>query len=228
MIVRPPEYLDDVHERELEIQAAEARLAEIGVPRCARTATTRSRRTSCAARTACASSRTRAQPAAAARPDLEDLPVLRDRVAAGPRPAASQRRSRSSAAPAQQTTAARRRRPDLTSPAERCDLDRALASARTTRPIKETAPAMERTLILVKPDAFARNLTGEIIARFERKGLRLAALQLMTMTRETGRAPLRRARRQAVLRRACRRSSPPARWSRWCSRASPPSRPRAR
>jgi nucleoside-diphosphate kinase len=43
---------------------------------------------------------------------------------------------------------------------------------------------MERTLILVKPDAFAHNLTGEIIARFERKGLRLAALKLMTMTRE--------------------------------------------
>ncbi|MEA2145879.1 MAG: nucleoside-diphosphate kinase [Solirubrobacteraceae bacterium] len=43
---------------------------------------------------------------------------------------------------------------------------------------------MERTLILVKPDAFARNLTGEIIARFERKGLRLAALAQMTMTRE--------------------------------------------
>ena len=43
---------------------------------------------------------------------------------------------------------------------------------------------MERTLILVKPDAFARNLTGEIIARFERKGLRLAALKQMTMSRE--------------------------------------------
>jgi nucleoside-diphosphate kinase len=43
---------------------------------------------------------------------------------------------------------------------------------------------MERTLILVKPDAFARNLTGEIIARFERKGLRLIALQQLTMTRE--------------------------------------------
>ncbi len=43
---------------------------------------------------------------------------------------------------------------------------------------------MERTLILVKPDAFARNLTGEIVARFERKGLRLAALKLMTMSRE--------------------------------------------
>jgi nucleoside-diphosphate kinase len=43
---------------------------------------------------------------------------------------------------------------------------------------------MERTLILVKPDAFARNLTGEIIARFERKGLKLVALQQMTMSRE--------------------------------------------
>jgi nucleoside-diphosphate kinase len=43
---------------------------------------------------------------------------------------------------------------------------------------------LERTLILVKPDAFARSLTGEIIARFERKGLRLAALQQLTMSRE--------------------------------------------
>ncbi len=43
----------------------------------------------------------------------------------------------------------------------------------------------ERTLILVKPDAFARNLTGEIISRFERKGLRLAALKLETLSRET-------------------------------------------
>ena len=40
---------------------------------------------------------------------------------------------------------------------------------------------MDRTLILVKPDAFARNLTGEIIARFERKGLRIAALKHMTL-----------------------------------------------
>ena len=43
---------------------------------------------------------------------------------------------------------------------------------------------MERTLILVKPDAFARHLTGEIVARFERKGLSLVALQLMTTGRE--------------------------------------------
>ena len=43
---------------------------------------------------------------------------------------------------------------------------------------------MDRTLILVKPDAFARGLTGEIIARFERKGLRIVALQHMTMAEE--------------------------------------------
>ncbi len=43
---------------------------------------------------------------------------------------------------------------------------------------------MDRTLILVKPDAFARNLTGEIIARFERKGLRIVALKHMTASRE--------------------------------------------
>jgi nucleoside-diphosphate kinase len=44
---------------------------------------------------------------------------------------------------------------------------------------------MERTLILVKPDAFARGLTGEIIARFERKGLTLVALKHLTTSRET-------------------------------------------
>jgi nucleoside-diphosphate kinase len=43
---------------------------------------------------------------------------------------------------------------------------------------------MDRTLILVKPDAFARGLTGEIIARFERKGLEIVALRHMTVTRE--------------------------------------------
>lgn len=43
---------------------------------------------------------------------------------------------------------------------------------------------MDRTLILVKPDAFARNLTGEIISRFERKGLHIVALSHRTMSRE--------------------------------------------
>jgi len=44
---------------------------------------------------------------------------------------------------------------------------------------------MQRTLVLVKPDAFARGLTGEIIARFERKGLALLALKHLTASRET-------------------------------------------
>ena len=43
---------------------------------------------------------------------------------------------------------------------------------------------MDQTLILVKPDAFERGLTGEVIARFERKGLRIAALKLMRVDRE--------------------------------------------
>jgi nucleoside-diphosphate kinase len=42
---------------------------------------------------------------------------------------------------------------------------------------------VSRTLILVKPDAFERGLTGEIIARFERKGLGIAALKLMRVDR---------------------------------------------
>lgn len=39
---------------------------------------------------------------------------------------------------------------------------------------------MSQTLILVKPDAFERALTGEVLARFERKGLRIAALKKLT------------------------------------------------
>ena len=45
--------------------------------------------------------------------------------------------------------------------------------------------ASERTLILVKPDAFGRGLTGEILARFERKGLTIAALKHQVTSRET-------------------------------------------
>ncbi len=43
---------------------------------------------------------------------------------------------------------------------------------------------MERTLILAKPDAYSRHLSGEILARFERKGLVPVALRVLTMTRE--------------------------------------------
>ena len=43
---------------------------------------------------------------------------------------------------------------------------------------------MSTTLILVKPDAFERSLTGEVLARFERKGLRIVALKKLTATEE--------------------------------------------
>ncbi len=38
---------------------------------------------------------------------------------------------------------------------------------------------MERTLIIIKPDAVQRGLIGEIITRFERRGLRIAAMKLI-------------------------------------------------
>lgn len=42
----------------------------------------------------------------------------------------------------------------------------------------------ERSLVLVKPDGFARGLTGEVIRRIERKGYRLVALRILAPTRE--------------------------------------------
>ncbi|MCE3552276.1 nucleoside-diphosphate kinase [Pseudonocardia sp. RS11V-5] len=42
----------------------------------------------------------------------------------------------------------------------------------------------ERTLVLVKPDGVARNLIGECLARIERKGLTLVALEMRTVDRE--------------------------------------------
>lgn len=43
---------------------------------------------------------------------------------------------------------------------------------------------MTRTAVLVKPDGLQRGLIGEIIARFERKGLKLVALKMLNMTDE--------------------------------------------
>ncbi len=44
---------------------------------------------------------------------------------------------------------------------------------------------MDRTLIICKPDAVERGLVGEIIGRFERKGLKLAATELRVLSVET-------------------------------------------
>jgi nucleoside-diphosphate kinase len=43
---------------------------------------------------------------------------------------------------------------------------------------------MERTLVLVKPDGVQRGLVGEILGRFERKGLKVVGLRLLTVPRD--------------------------------------------
>ena len=44
-----------------------------------------------------------------------------------------------------------------------------------------TLPAVNRTLVLCKPDAVERNLVGEILGRFERKGLDIVAMRMLTI-----------------------------------------------
>ena len=84
MIVRPPEYLDDVRERELEMQAAEARLAEVGYHLCPHcdfeVEKDFLRCPSCMRKLKdpCKTLRS------TARPGVEDLPVLRGRDRGGP------------------------------------------------------------------------------------------------------------------------------------------------
>lgn len=47
---------------------------------------------------------------------------------------------------------------------------------------------MERTLIIIKPDGVQRALVGEVIKRFEARGLRIAGLKLMQISRELAEA----------------------------------------
>ncbi len=44
--------------------------------------------------------------------------------------------------------------------------------------------AQERTLVLIKPDVLQRQLVGEILSRFERKGVKLTAMKMLNATRE--------------------------------------------
>jgi nucleoside-diphosphate kinase len=46
--------------------------------------------------------------------------------------------------------------------------------------------AVEQTLILAKPDAVGRGLAGELLGRFERRGLKVRAVRLVVATRELG------------------------------------------
>ena len=185
MILRPPEYLEDVRERELEMQAAEARLHDldhglcphcdyrierdfIRCPSCLRKL--KERCVSCSrpldqAWTICPYCETEVPGAA---PPRRSAPAPRA-SARRLRPESRGRRPRWHAAPREHAVAAsspsrQRGRAPTAPPPDRS-------------PKKPTKDAMDRTLILVKPDAFARGLTGEIIARFERKGLKIVALR---------------------------------------------------
>jgi nucleoside-diphosphate kinase len=50
--------------------------------------------------------------------------------------------------------------------------------------IRETASMAERTLIIIKPDAIQRQLAGQIIERFEKKGFKLVAAKFMQISKE--------------------------------------------
>jgi nucleoside-diphosphate kinase len=54
--------------------------------------------------------------------------------------------------------------------------------------VEETHMAVERTLSIIKPDATRRNLTGEIVARFEKAGLRVVAQKRMRLSRQQAEA----------------------------------------
>ena len=82
-----------------------------------------------------------------------------------------------------------------------------LASAATSA--HRTGPTVtERTLVLVKPDAVRRGLVGEVLGRFERKGLAIVALDLRTLDGATAEQHYAEHVEQAVLRRRCATSSP--------------------
>ena len=51
---------------------------------------------------------------------------------------------------------------------------------------------MERTFIMIKPDGVQRNLVGEVVSRFERKGFTLVGMKLMSVSRELAEKTLRR------------------------------------
>jgi len=50
--------------------------------------------------------------------------------------------------------------------------------------MKKDHPKYEQTLVIIKPDGIQRSLIGEIISRYERVGLKLVAMKMMTPTRD--------------------------------------------
>ena len=215
-IVRPPEFLEDAHERELEIKAAELKvrqLREQTCPNCEYPVEKNFLRCpNCQRRLKdpCPTCSKPVDPRWGLCPYCETDPravaasasAARSEGRATPEPRARGRAPRSRA-PKRQPPAAKKRAaaPEETFRESRPQRAGPRRLARGTAAPNQTkgAPAVSRTLILVKPDAFER-LTGEVISRFERKGLRLVAMKLMQADEEAREHPLRGALREAVLR----------------------------
>ena len=234
-ILRPPEFLADRRERELEIRASELRvrqLEEASCPNCEHPVERSFLRCpNCRARikdpcescgkpidprwSICPYCETpvrraapperRAAPSAAAEAAGRGGAARRSRRASrvapqrrstrAPRRAAADGESRR----ARQARAEPRRGPLLVAPTHAV----ARRPRRARRSERESdGRGVPATLILIKPDAFERGLTGEVLARFERKGLRITELRLLAGERGDRPPPLRGAHREAVLRRA--------------------------
>jgi nucleoside-diphosphate kinase len=56
-----------------------------------------------------------------------------------------------------------------------------------TNPHRYQEHALERTLVLIKPDAMQRGLAGEIITRLERRGLKIVAIRMLSVTAQLAR-----------------------------------------
>ena len=123
----------------------------------------------------------------------------------------------------QSTVAAEAAKP----PSSQSEAETAEPARRRVADDADTLLAMEKTLILVKPDAFARGLSGEIIARFERKGLTIVAAKHMTVTEDLAKQHYAEHTERPFFGELVT-SSPPARSSPSSSRATTRSRPPAR
>ena len=223
-ILRPPEFLEDREERELELRAAELRLRELiehscphceypvqrrtfAVSNCERSSRSPCRRCSKPLDPKwgiCPTARPRYAERAPSAPSREpgrraERPRRTERTERAERTPRAERSERTErperalrlpAAPSVRVAAGHARRAPAQAKRQPVPMPRRLDRPGAPRaphaardPPEQLASrpvADDRTLILVKPDAFERRLTGEVISRFERKGLSLVALKLMT------------------------------------------------
>ncbi len=204
-ILRPPEFREDRRERELEIRASELRvrqLEENSCPNCEHPVErTYLRCPSCRARIKdpCESCGKPVDPRWSLCPYCE-TPTRRKEPEAHvaalvaalvpavtcDAPGLSLRRRPHRDAGAESAESPKRPAKSAKRSSSRTGSPRTSASRSASEPPPSASHQAERqlarvsrTLILVKPDAFERALTGEVLARFERKGLRIKALKLV-------------------------------------------------